>query len=91
MNEHENKIHDPRTYWLDNPGNVRKLVWAIFGVCVLLFLADAVYHKHSYFMAEDLFGFYAFYGFFVSVALVLIGRLMRAVLKRDEEYYDKDE
>lgn len=91
MNEHENKIHDPRTYWLDDHRNVRKIIWAVFAICVLLFLADAVYHKHSYFAAEDLFGFYAFYGFFVSLVLVLIGRLMRVFLKRDEGYYEKDE
>lgn len=77
--------------WLDRPGNVRKIVVALFVVCAGLFLADAFYEKHPYFDVEYLFGFHALYGFVMCVALVLAARLMRVFLMRDEDYYDRDD
>lgn len=80
-----------KTYWLDQPRNVNKIVWALVTVCVLLFFADAFYHKHPHFEIEQLFGFYGVYGFFVCVALVLVAKSMRTILMRPEDYYDSDE
>jgi len=91
MSERTQKIHDPRKYWLDDPRNVRKIIIALFIVCAGLFGADAFYHKHPHFAAEEWFGFYALYGFFMCVGLVLAAKLMRVFLMRDEEYYDKNE
>lgn len=91
MSEHENKIHDPKKYWLDEPKNIKKVIGAVFVICALLFAADAFYHKHSHFAVEDWFGFYAIYGFVMCVILVLAAKLMRVFLMRDEEYYEKDE
>jgi uncharacterized membrane protein len=80
-----------KTYWLDQPRNVTRVVWTLVAVCVLLFFADAFYHKHPHFEIEHLFGFYGIYGFFVCVALVLIAKSLRAILMRSEDYYDADE
>ncbi len=91
MSEHETKFHDPRKYWLDEPKNVKKIIGFVVIVCIALFVADAFYHKHPHFAAEGWFGFYAIYGFVMSVGMVLIARLMRVLLMRDEEYYDKNE
>ena len=81
---------EDRKYWLDEPGNVQKIIWALFAVCAALFLADAFYHKHSYFEAENFFGFYAIFGFVVCVALVLAAKGMRIFLMRSEDYYDAE-
>ena len=75
-------------YWLDQPGNIKKIIYILYGICALLFLADFFYHKHPHFGFEGLFGFYALYGFVMCVALVLAAKLMRIVLKRPEDYYD---
>jgi len=91
MSEHQNKIHDPRKYWLDEPRNVRKVIGTVFVICALLFVADAFYQKKSHFSIEDWFGFYAIFGFVMCVMLVLVAKLMRVFLIRDEEYYDKDD
>jgi fucose permease len=82
---------DGKKYWLDQPGNVRKIVWALCLVCLGLFVADAFYHKHPYFAAERVFGFYAIYGFVMCVGLVLAAKLLRKILMRDEDYYEKDD
>lgn len=81
---------EDRKYWLDEPGNVKKIIWALFVVCAGLFLADAFYHKHSHFELENFFGFYAIFGFVVCVALVLAAKGMRVFLMRSEDYYDAE-
>lgn len=81
---------EDRKYWLDEPGNVKRIIWALFAVCAALFLADAFYHKHSHFEAENFFGFYAIFGFVVCVALVLAAKGMRVFLMRSEDYYDAE-
>lgn len=81
---------EDRKYWLDEPGNVKKIIWALFAVCAGLFLADAFYHKHPHFEVESFFGFYAIFGFAVCVALVLAAKWMRIILMRSEDYYDAE-
>jgi hypothetical protein len=81
---------EDRKYWLDEPGNVKRVIWALVAVCAGLFLADALYHKHSHFEAENFFGFYAIFGFVVCVALVLAAKVMRVILMRSEDYYDAE-
>lgn len=75
-------------YWLDRPKNVMLIIWVLVAICVLLFFADAFYHKHTHFEIEHLFGFYGVYGFFVCVILVLIAKSLRTFLMRAENYYD---
>ena len=76
------------SHWLDQPRNVDRIIYALVGICALLFLADFFYHKHPHFGFEAWFGFYAWYGFIVCVGLVLAAKWMRSVLMRDEDYYD---
>lgn len=76
-----------RKYWLDDPRNVKTLVWALVAVCGLLVLLDLFYEKHVHFWFEALSGFYAFYGFGACVALVLIAKQLRKLIARPEDYY----
>ena len=76
--------------WLDDPANVRKVIAALFVVCAALFFADAFYVKHPVHWLEETFGFHALYGFVMCVILVLGAKVMRVVLMRDEDYYDRD-
>ncbi|MBC8352389.1 MAG: hypothetical protein H8E66_10405 [Planctomycetes bacterium] len=77
-----------KKYWLDDPRNVNKIVYTLYAVCALLVLGDLLYHKHVHFEFEYWFGFAGFFGFIACVALVLAARLLRVVLKREEDYYD---
>jgi len=79
-----------RRYWLDDPRNVTKIVWALVAVCIALFVADAFYHNHGHFAIEHVFGFFGLFGFIVCVALVLAAKWMRTFLLRPEDYYDSD-
>ncbi|NKB58592.1 MAG: hypothetical protein GKS00_19860 [Alphaproteobacteria bacterium] len=77
-----------KKYWLDKPGSVDKVYWALCTLCAALFLADALYEKHPHYAVEEWFGFYALFGFVFSVGLVLAARELRRFLMRKEDYYD---
>lgn len=82
---------EEKSRFLDNPKNVKRLIWVFYVVCALLLATDLIpvrhHHTHAW---EQIFGFYAFYGLGACVALVLIAKLMRKVVMRDEDYYDRD-
>jgi hypothetical protein len=55
----------------------------------MLVVADLFVPKHGPFAVEHVFGFYAWYGFLACVGLVLVAKVMRRVLMRPEDYYDR--
>jgi len=89
MSEREPKIHDPRKYWLDNPKNFDKIVYVVYAVCAALFLSDLVYHKHPHYAVEEWVGFYGLFGFIAFFGIVMAGKVLRKLIKRDEDYYDE--
>jgi len=80
-----------KVYWLDRPENVRKVFYALIGLCALSVLADLFYDKHVHYTVEKLIGAYAIFGFVSAVGLVLAAKEMRKLLMRDEDYYDDDD
>ena len=79
-----------KEYWLDQKKNIKKIVYFLIVICIILFFADGFYHKHAYFEIEKLFGFYGLFGFTVYVGLVLTAKWLRKCLMRPEDYYDRD-
>lgn len=85
---HGNGRGGEKQYWLDEPRNVDRIVYAVYAICGLLLALDIVTPKHGPFAIEHLFGFYGIYGFVACVGLVLAAKAMRRVLIRPEDYYD---
>ena len=83
------KQGDDRTYWLDKPRNVTRLVWSLYVVCGLLLAIDVFVPKHGPFPIEHSFGFYGLFGFVACVVLVLVAKQLRRILMRPEDYYDR--
>jgi hypothetical protein len=79
--------NDGKKYLFDEPRNVRFVVRALLVACALLVGLDLVLHRHAAHPWEEMFGFYAFYGFVACVLLVLLAKEMRKVVMRDERYY----
>jgi hypothetical protein len=77
-----------KTYWLDREANVTRLYLGLWVVGIVLLLADLVIHRHEDAWFAGWFGFYAAYGFFACVALVLTAKALRRLLMRDEDYYE---
>ena len=74
---------------LVTPSAGRRAYWVVVTVCALLALSDLLYHKHGHYRWEEWFAFHGWYGFVGSVGLVLTAKLLRKVLMRDEDYYDR--
>jgi hypothetical protein len=82
--------NDGKRYLFDNPRNVRLVVRGLTGACILLLGLDFVVHRHLSHPLEELFGFYAIYGFVACVLLVLLAAEMRKLIMRDEAFYDRE-
>ena len=74
--------------WLDSRRNVDKIFWGLVVICALTVLADLLYHKHVHYGIESLVGYHGWYGFISCVVLVLSAKVLRRLVKRDEDYYD---
>ncbi len=81
---------DEKKYWLDDLGNVRKVLWALYIACGVLVALDLFYVKHTEFAFEGWFGFFGVYGFVCCVLLVLIAKELRKIISRPEDYYDRE-
>lgn len=77
-----------RRTWLDEPRNVDRLAYVLYGICGFLLAIDILVPKHGPFAIEHNFGFYAIFGFAAYVALVVAAEALRAVVMRPEDYYD---
>jgi hypothetical protein len=78
-----------KTYWLDRSENVTKLYRAVWAIGIVLVAAGFAVHWHEDFGFAGWFGFYAAYGFFACVALVVTAKALRRVLMRPEDYYER--
>ena len=87
-NHRENR--DEKVYFFDKPRNVGLVLKVLYALCAALLALDFVAHRHVYLVWEKLPGFYALYGFIACVALVLVARGIRRLLKRREDYYKED-
>ena len=75
--------------WIDQPRNVRRIYIGLWLAGAGLALLDLVIHRHAETQFDAWFGFYAFYGFVACVALVLAAKLLRRLVMRGEDYYDR--
>lgn len=80
---------DVGNHWLEQPGTVQRIVYALYAVCGVLIVIDPFIHKHGPFAIEHVWGFYGIFGFVACVGLVLAAKVMRRILMRPEDYYDR--
>lgn len=81
----ESKMH-----WLVRPSTIRKLWWGGGIVLALTVLAEFVFPHKGHFGIDEWFGFGAVYGFLSCLAMVVFAKVLGFVLKRDEDYYARD-
>ena len=63
--------------------------WVIVLVCALLAVADFFYEKHGHYAVEDFPASYGIFGFVCFVFIVYVGKWLRHLVMRDEDYYDR--
>lgn len=85
------KAPDEPPRWLDDPKNVKKVVWGVYAISAAVLVIDPLVHKHGPFAIEHIWGFYGIYGFIGCVFLVLAAKEMRRFLMRSEDYYERED
>ena len=80
-------MENEKTGIFDNPRNVKRILHVLYACCVVLFALDFVIQRHSMHNWENLWGFYAIYGFVGCVVLVLVATWMRGFIMRPPDYY----
>ncbi len=73
----------------DNPKNVKKLLIIFYCSLVILLIAEFFIHPHPAFSFEYVKGFSAVYGFFSCVLLIFLAKILRLIVMKKENYYDK--
>lgn len=63
--------------------------WTAVALLVLLLVLDLLAPKHAEFAWEAAGGFFAAWGFVACAVLVLLARVLRRVMTRPEDYYDR--
>jgi len=84
-------MNKTKKYLFDKPQNIKRILYFLYGCCLLLFALDFVINRHIYHSWEKLWGFYPIYGFVGCVVLVLVAKWMRTFLMRPEDYYERGE
>ena len=74
--------------WVESKWAHASAFWVLLAAAVGLALLDLLHVRHEYLPWAEAFGFYALMGFGSFVLAVQVGRLLRLVLRRDEDYYD---
>ena len=77
----------PHKHLFDNKKNVKRVIYALYIICALLFVLDFVVHRHASHPLDTMPGFYPLYGFVGCVLLVIIAKWLRKFIKRSEHYY----
>lgn len=81
---------DAAPSWFERPENIRRMILALCVACAIVVLADLFYENHHpHFDLETSFGFQAWFGFVAFVAVVALGTVLRTVVRREEDYYDR--
>jgi len=78
--------------WFERPENIRRMIIGLVITCAGLAIADLFYENpHPHFEPlETSFGFQAWFGFVAFVVIVFLGRGLRFIVSRPEDYYDRD-
>ena len=76
--------------WFDRPENVNKLWWGLIAICVALTISEFLYEHHPHFEIEKIPEFFEIFGLVAFVLIVFAGKLLRVLIMRDEDYYERD-
>lgn len=81
--------------------NVNLLIAELVIACALTLIAQAMFQFHmlglhpifseehpAHFELESMYGFQALFGFVVFICVVFLGRMLRPIIMRKEDYYD---
>ncbi len=75
--------------FFEKSGRLRASLIAFIILCVCLFAIDFFVKRYVYFEIEGMYNFYSIYGFIMFSIIIFGSRLLRFLLGRSENFYDK--
>ncbi len=75
--------------FFEKNNRLRVVLFAFVSLCVGLFIIDFFVKRYIYFEVEGLYNFYSIYGFVMFSIIIFGSRLLRFLLGRQENFYDK--
>lgn len=75
--------------WTANPQTPNAILFTLVLACAGLVAIDFVHKRHVVFSFEAVKSFYGLFGFAAFVAIVQAARVLRILVKRPEDYYDR--
>ena len=75
--------------FFEKSGRLRASLIAFVILCVCLFAIDFFVKRYVYFEIEGMYNFYSIYGFIMFSIIIFGSRLLRFLLGRSENFYDK--
>jgi hypothetical protein len=75
--------------WTANPQTPNAILFTLILICAGLAAFDFVYDRHVFFPFEATKGFYGLFGFTAFVVIVQAARVLRLLVMRPEDYYDR--
>lgn len=82
-------MQEEKQYFFDKPRNIKAVLYTLYIACGLLLFLDFIVHRHIVHHYEELLGFYPIYGFVGCTAIILGSKVLRALVQRDEDYYER--
>lgn len=88
-------IDESQASWFERPGNIRLMIWGLVLTCIGLLVAEFLFspffddHHPAHFEIENIFGYQAAIGFAAFVCVVFLGKFLRLIIRREEDYYDR--
>ena len=73
-----------KTGWFDKPEHFRLFLRLFFAALGMLLIADLFIDKHAEFPWEETPCFFAAYGYISCVVLVLVAKVLRRLIRKDE-------
>jgi hypothetical protein len=77
-------------HWLLKAKTVRNLWIGGCSTLAMLILLESLINSTGYFGVDSTFGFNAWYGFIVCIAMVFTAKGLGVLLKREDKYYERD-
>ncbi|MFM1816197.1 MAG: hypothetical protein RLZ98_2892 [Pseudomonadota bacterium] len=81
---------DNNPSWFERRENQNKLWYAILAVAAGLTVSEFLYEHQPHFEIENIPEFFEFFGFFAFVFIVFVGAALRKLIRRPEDYYDRN-
>ena len=75
--------------FFEKRSRLRAALIAFIFLCVCLFAIDFFVKRYVYFEIEGMYNFYSIYGFVMFSIIIFGSRLLRFLLGRPENFYDK--